>query len=322
MLARAFYPGEDAAYAGLKSAGWYLPSAALLKDKGVLFYGDKSWKTPSVMNAGITRLDMAKLIANVLGEKGCSASPAGKDAAGAKITDFSGIGEYYQDAVKTVLALGIINGRADGSFGPHSAMTRGQSAAVLYRTARCLAAAPGVITAPLEPDAAPTTLVNGKQPTEENVLEIMEELRARYPEGTDFSAGYPIGNSSPVRDGTHPYPRAKDPNTHTSSIIGCGGWAALVSDTAFGQAGFPARKVPLAEARPGDVGVMLDGNGRLVHVVSIASRPREDQNGKVTFTVTQASTRGGTIYRVHWDDEYSWQAGGKYSYDVWTRYPE
>lgn len=322
MLVRAFYPGEDAAYAGLKSGGWYLPSAALLRDKGILFYGDKHWQDPQVMKQGITRLDMATFVANVLREKGYSASPADKDAAGARTTDFADIGEYYRDAVKTVLSLGVITGYSDGSFAPHSLMTRGQSAVVLYRMARCMAAAPGVITAPLESEAAPTTLLNGKQPTEENVLEIIEELRAQYPEDTDFSAGYPIGNSSPVREGTHPYERSRDPSTHTSSILGCGGWATLISDAAFGQAGFPVRKIPLTEARPGDVGVMLDKNGRLVHVFTIASRPQEDPSGKVSFQITEAATNKQGVYHIHWDREYSWQAGDKYSYDVWTRYPE
>lgn len=323
MLARAFYPGEAGAYDRWSSAGWFGPSAALLRDKGVMVYGDRYWQDPQVMKKNITRRDMSCFLAAVLKEKGYSVSQADKDAARARITDFSAVEEFYEDAVQTVFALGILTGRTDGSFDGSGVTTWGQSATVICRTARCMAAAPGVITAPREPEAVPpATLSNGGQPTEENVPEIMEELRAQYPEGADFSAAYPIGSSSPVRSATHPYPRAADPDTHTSSTLGCGGWSTLVSDAVFGQAGFPVRKVPLMEARPGDVGIMLDEDERLVHVFTILRSPREEPNGKVSFTVTQASTRGGSVYRIHWDDEYTWQAGGAYHYDIWTRYPE
>ena len=322
MLARAFYPGEDAAYAGLKSGGWYLPSAALLNDKGVMFYGDKSWKAPSVMNVRITRLDMAQFIANVMKNKGYTVPEAGRTAALSKFADAASIDGYHRDAVGMVASLGIITGYADGGFAPHETMTRGQGAVVLYRMAQCMAGGPGTAVPVQKEQEAPTTLSNGKEPTEENVLEIINGLRETWPEDTDFSDGYPIGNSSPVRAATHPYPRAEDPSTHTSNTLGCGGWATLVSDAVFGQAGFPARKVPLEEARPGDVMVQLNGDGRLVHVTCVASRPQKDQDGRVSFTVTQASTGGKTVYRIHWDDEYTWKTGDKYTYDIWTRYPE
>ncbi len=322
MLTRAFYSGEEEAHARWKSLGFYGPSAALLDAKGVMVYKDQYWQDAQVMGQSVTRRDMAKFIANLMADKGYTVSEEGKAAARAKIPDYEAVGDFYQDAVCTVFALGIITGLGDGSFGGTSTMTRGQGAVVLYRMAQCMTAAPGVITAPqAKPEAAPTTLTNGKEPTEENVLALIQELRARYPEDVDFSAGYSIGNSSPVRAATHPYPRAEDPKTHTSNTLGCGGWATLVSDELFGQVGFPTRKVPLTEARPGDVVVMLDKNDRLVHVVSVLTRPEAGQDGKVSFTVSQASTQGGSIYRIHWDDAYTWTDGGTYHYDAYTRYP-
>ena len=174
---------------------------------------------------------------------------------------------------------------------------------------------------PVPEQKAPTTLANGKPVTEENVLEIINGLRKTWPEGSDFSVGYPVGNSSPVRNVTHPYPREENPETHTSNTLGCGGWATLVSDTVFTQNGFPARKVPLAEARPGDIVIMLNADHQLVHVVSLLSRPQTDQSGKVSFTVSQAATRGEEIYQIRWDSDYTYTPGGTYYYDAYTRYP-
>ena len=152
------------------------------------------------------------------------------------------------------------------------------------------------------------------------MLAMLAELKKEYPEGMDFSMGYPLGESSPVRLGTHPYSRAEDPATHTSNTLGCGGWATLLSDAMLGQNGFPVRKVTLAEARPGDVMVQLNSEGLLVHVAMITRRASTG-NGKTTFVVTEAATDNQGVYKLHWDVDYSWSAGGKYTYDIWTRYP-
>lgn len=223
MLVRAFYPGQDQAHAELKPAGWFLPSAAALNAKDIMFYGEKYWKDPSLMSISITRMDMAQFIANVMKEKGYTISDSAKAAAQGRIADYASIDGYYQDAVKTVFALGIITGYGDGTFGPHDTMTRGQGAVIIQRMAQCLSGSPeSAVSAPEQP-AEPTTLANGKAVTEENVLEIINGLRETYPENFDFSGGYPLGNSSPVRSATHPYPRAEDPKTHTSNLLGCGG---------------------------------------------------------------------------------------------------
>lgn len=321
MLVRAFYPGEAEAQGKWKSTGWYAPSAAVLVEHKALPYGEKHWTDPEVMGGQITRRDMALFIANVMKDKGYSASEEAKKAAQAKITDFDAVGEYYEDAVKTVFALGIITGMSDGSFSGKGTMTRGQGAMVIYRMTQCMSAAPGT-AAPVEEkqETAPTTLLNGKAPTEENVAEMMEALREMYPEGTNFAAGYAQGNNSPVREKTYPYARMRDPNTHTSNTEGCGGWSTLISDTIFGQVGFPLRKVTLAEARPSDVMVQLDENGLLVHVATITERPKVE-DGKISFVVTEAATDDEDVYHLHWDCPYTWKDGGKYTYDIYTRFP-
>ncbi len=322
MLVRAFYTGEDEAFDRWKSVNWYAPSAAALAACGVMPYGEKSWAQPSVMNQSITRRDMSKFIANVMKDKGYTVSEEAKNAAAAKIKDYASVGEYYEDAVKTVFALGIITGQADGSFGGSRSTSRGQAAMVIYRMTRYMSQAPGVLASlPEEPQEVPTTLTNGKAPTEENVAEMIKELRTLYLEGTNFSAGYPYGDASPVRNATYLYSRAEDPNTHTSNVIGCGAWATLVSDTIYGQAGFALRKTTLADARPGDVVIYLDKNGLLLHVAAIVERPKTE-NGQTVFTITEAVTDAQDVYRIGWDVRQVWPNSKSISFDVYTRYPE
>lgn len=325
MLARAFYPGkaESETYAHFASWGWFVPSAAVLEDHGAAAYGHDYWVDPAVMNNAISRNDMARFITRVMEAKGYSVSSEAKAGAQAKISDYDSIPEDFRDEIKTVFALGIISGFADGSFSGKSTMTRGQAAAVIYRMTQYLAAnEPGVLTpAAQESAAAPTTLANGKAITEENILDILSEQKAQYPEGTDFSIGYPVGESSPVRLATHPYFRERDPQGHTSNTLGCGGWATLLSDAMFGQEAFTPRKTTLADARPGDIMVQLSPSGLLVHVAIISQRPTVE-DGKISFTVTEAATDDQDVYHIYWDRDYTWRSDGKYSYDIYTRYPE
>lgn len=321
MLVRAFYPGEEEAYAHLKSSGWFIPSAAVLEAHGAAPYGHNHLVDPAVMNSSITRNDMAHFMSCVMTAKGYTVSDEAKAAAQEKITDYANIPESYRDAIKTVFALGILTGFADGSFSGKSTMTRGQAAMVLFRMSQCLSSKPGNLT-PVQQETAPapTTLTNSKAVTEENVLALLAELKSQYPEEADFSMGYPLGESSPVRLATHPYFRAKNPSGHTSSTLGCGGWTTLASDAMFSQAAFPVRKTTLADARPGDIMIQLNRSGLLVHVAMITQRPTTE-NGKISFAVTEAATDEQDVYRIHWDVDYAWHADSQYTYDVWTRYP-
>ena len=327
MLSRMFYPGEaeSGRYDSWKQkVGWYGPYSAVLKEHGAMAYGDQYWQDPAVMNVSITRRDMAQFLNKALQAEGYRASESDKAAAQARIADFDKVGDYYAEAVKTVFALGILTGYGDGEFGGSSTMTRGQASAILDRALRCVAQGPGVLT-PLQQEeqtTQPTTLLSGQAITEENVLAILDQLRLQYPEDTDFSEGYPLGNDSEVRAATHPYERSRDPNGHTSSTLGCGGWATLVSDAIFGQKGFPTRKVEITDARPGDVMVMLDKNGRLVHVALITERSTVASDGSVTMHITEAATDDNGVYHLHWDRSYTWKQGGTYGYDLYTRYPE
>jgi len=60
------------------------------------------------------------------------AMPYQTGAAAQTFTDIHG-GEWFAEAVETLAAAGIVNGRDDGSFGPGEPVTRGQLAAFLAR---------------------------------------------------------------------------------------------------------------------------------------------------------------------------------------------
>lgn len=139
MLSRAFYPEDLRTYSTkpYTDQGWFVPNTMALCANGVLegtsFAGSSA--SPADMDRDISRYDMAQLMANIMANKGFTASASGKSAARAEITDYRSIPGAYRDAVEAVYALGIIGGYGDGSFRGTAAMNRGQGAVVIYRTA-------------------------------------------------------------------------------------------------------------------------------------------------------------------------------------------
>lgn len=166
------------------------------------------------------------------------------------------------------------------------------------------------------------TLTNGEPVTEENVLALLDELKAKYPEGTSFANGY----SSPskyVNIVTNTYNRVNGGKTSTN--FGCGGWAALVSDYIFGQDNFPARKVSVENVRPGDIEIQLDGNNKLMHVAIVTSRPVYDAESDVwRWDTTDATDEQRTVpYYVTWQlSGACWPDMMDQMAHFYTRYPD
>lgn len=352
MLSRAFYPGEAEKYNTkvYTDQGWFVPYTRALYLASVLTDTSfvSSFATSDVMSQTINRYDMARLMTNIMTAKGFSATSDQKSAAQAKISDYKSIPAQYQDAVKNVFALGIIAGYSDGAFGGDNAMNRGQGCVVIYRMAQYTPAASNPVTPaadvpptpkpetpaqPAQPETpAVKTLSNGEPVTEANVLALLNELKAKYPEGASFASGYPKGTaSSDVKKATNSYTRAK--GGVTSTTAGCGGWAALVSDYIFGQTGFPAHKTSFYNTRPGDIVIVLDNNGKLTHVMLATSRPYHDDECELTRVETTeanapANNNVAANYIIGWyNGEYGSNIGvyddGYLSNNVaiWTRYP-
>lgn len=291
------------------------------------------------MSRSISRYDMAQLITNIMTSQGFPASSSDKSAAIAKITDYNNIPSQYRDAVANVYALGIITGYSDGSFSGEVTMNRGQAAVVIYRMMQYSGNSGGNITnpdpetpaepetpsKPSQPEQTGKTLTNGKPVTEANILELLSELQAKYPDHTSFVNGYPNGtNSTDVRAAVRLYKTVNGRYANTHS--GCGGWAALVSDYIFGQTGFPARKIATANARPGDICMTLNGNGELEHVSIVTSRAwHNDECQWTEFTTTDGNPTGpNNTYEIIWDERNSdWDnpQPSDWTAVIWTRYP-
>lgn len=268
MLSRAFYPNEIKKYdTDAYKAAWFGPNTKALSAAGVLnntsfqyAFGDAG-----VMDRNISRYDMAQLMTNIMARNGFTAGDAQKTAAQAKITDYKGIPSDYQDAVKTVYALGIIGGYGDGSFKGDVTMNRGQGAVVIYRMAKYTPAA-NTGTPGTDDDGTSTTgtgntgssgstntestgtdttgkLANGKPITEENVLAMLSELMAKYPSGTLYA---PVGTKIP----TQIYYQTA---SHAGTGSQCAGWAALANDYIFGKTAPVRVHTNFNQIRVGDV---------------------------------------------------------------------
>lgn len=319
MLTRRFFPDDVAKWdtnATRSYMGVFGPNLAAANTVGILEGTSfrTSFSTPESRNKGISRYDMAQLMTNIMGKKGLAAGESDKAAAVAKIADYADIPGQYRDAVTSVYALGMIGGYADGTFGGEVTMNRGQAAVVIYRLAQYMGAGSGA--APEDPAGpasgetttgtpetpAVQTLSNGKPVTVENVVEIMNQLREQYPEGTDTGI-YGNGNMGAtgriVRSYTNDYGR-----TSTSTTSGCGGWAARVFDAIWGY-DVTLRRVSGEDngyynARVGDLVIIVDEQGRLTHVAVVCALEYDDLLGfDVVFTTDANYGAGANV--MAWD---------------------
>ena len=355
MLSRAFYAEDVAKYDNdfNKSFGTFVPNYMAVTNNGVwtnVSFDNTTMFDPtssfaSEMSLGISRYDMAQLMTNIMSKNGFSASSSEKDTAIVKIADYNSIPGQYKDAVANVYALGIIGGYSDGTFGGTVTMNRGQAAVVIYRLAQYVGADSGTVLdpsantelteAPTTPNSLPDpvapeskpettstdrTLANGKAITEANVTEILNQLKDKYPNKTDFSKGY-AGLGSGRNAGNNCIAKVvttyRDSNNRTcSTTSGCGGWAAFVADEIFGQTGVTWKKTTLANARPGDLMIKVDANGYLEHVqIYVDTVPGNTKDQKVA--VTGATTTSG-VYYVRWSNCVTTDT----NYDIYTAYPD
>lgn len=177
------------------------------------------------------------------------------------------------------------------------------------------------------PDTKPETpavrtLSNGKAITENNVTEILNQLKTKYPGGTNFSKGYGgLGSGrSPgkncIDNTVNQYYNAISHAKNTSTVTGCGGWAAFIADEIFGQTGVTWKKTTMANARPGDLMLKLDDAGYLMHV-SIYVREADGFAKTMKVYTTDATTSKG-VYYVGWANNNSPRTN---DIDVYTAYP-
>lgn len=355
MLARGFYPDQIAKYDKdqYKNAyGTFAPTNMTLAYNGTLNNTSFRWNydNASVMSTGINRYDMAQLMTNIMQAKGFAASTSQKNAIQAKITDYKNIPSQYQDAVKNVYALGIISGYSDGRFVGTNIMNRGQAAIVIQRMAQYAPVTgdkdndqfddgtsqkpePKPVEPTPKPEPTPDpkpevpetpagrTLANGKAITESNVTEILNQLQAKYPRKTDFSKGY-AGLGSGRSPSKNCIAKVIDEyrvasGQRISTATGCAGWAAFVADEIWGQTGVTWRKTTIANARPGDLMIILGDAGNAMHVNIYVSESTDGFPKTMKVYTTDGIPVNG-VYEISWANNTRPYTN---DIDVWTAYP-
>ena len=140
MLANLFFADELAAYQG-DPYYWWESYADVLLDAGALYmttarmYYEKGIWDQEVMEAPITRYDMAQIMYNILNIKDINMpSTAEVQRASKQIADYSSIPETYMEAVTAMYAMGCLTGvDGAGTFSGDGAMTRASACVVLCR---------------------------------------------------------------------------------------------------------------------------------------------------------------------------------------------
>ena len=315
FIARAFFPSGIKSYEKYNpNAEWWASSVYTLEANNIYAgtkMGDAAREDGSyaaVLNQPINRYDMAQVMYNVL-KLNVNTMPEGSKTG---IGDWNSIPSDYQDAVSVCYALGVLNGQADGTFGGNNSMNRAQGCVVIARlkdyiangkvttpsTPSAPAEEPGQVVQepePTKPVATSKTLANGKEATEENVLEILEELKEEYPTGTEWGAG----------------------KYYNSPTLGpayeCAAFAFMASDRIFGT--LPVRTHRNYDnIRPGDIIEMKNSSGQTYHWCVVAT----DIDSEGYFQVTSGNSGGKVAWGGAW-----WTISDMPQNDVvYTRYPD
>lgn len=119
----SLYEGEnkDNGFSDVSENSWYAPYVNKAVNAGIIKGVDaKHFGT----GLGVTRQDMAVIIARVLGAE-LSTGNSG-------FADDAEIASYAKESVTTLKKLGVISGSGEGKFNPKSVMTRAEAAVVIY----------------------------------------------------------------------------------------------------------------------------------------------------------------------------------------------
>ena len=206
MLARAFYPGELAAYpnAGTEAGEAIMNRHNILEDTG---------RASRSSGADLPREGMAQCLYKLILALG---APVPVDTeylkAMSSISDFYDIDANCRRAVMVCYTLGLLSGQNGGKFGPKNTMNRAQACVVISRLRDYIQSNGGsasVVKIPTdsEPKAPPVTETAANAPavTElpefkllpgENVQQMMNRINKATPA---YTAGY-LSNGKPINE--------------------------------------------------------------------------------------------------------------------------
>ncbi|MCM1223368.1 MAG: S-layer homology domain-containing protein [Lachnospiraceae bacterium] len=335
FMTRAFYLEEAASVPIASGKAWHYATTSTAYKLGLLdgtaMASDSASEWTRTGNAPATRYDMAMLMYNVLKEKG-TAMPNYKElsAAAKNIGDWDGIPISYRNAVCYCYALGLLQG-TDGRFNGASTTNRAQACVIIGRLKEYLgsersvdAYTPGnTWELPWLSEDFHTVdykntdgfLANGKPITVENVLEIVEQLKKSYPEGTLYQRVGDFYGSEAI-----PTPgRGGD---------GCDGLAKFFSDAIFGgrngRTNAPYVLEDHTQIRPGDIIEVHGVDGNISHYeIAISQRYSEDYSwGSISRYDTAGAGRGVNIISFSsMTEDFKTQYNNGY-WVVFSRYPK
>lgn len=265
FLARAVYSSEI----DKSAAPWYAGALKALNAHGILdgnyVHGEASSfpvdfdknLTGGIADKNVARYNTAIMLWNVLNEKNIARPKADewKPVYNA-IKDRTSIPSGSVSPAVYVCTMGIMDTQ-NGNFNSNGTVTRAQACVMLYRLVQKLggnitAAGPGTnagtgatagtATQPVTSSGDQHVLTNGKPITEDNVLEILEQIKKDYPEGTLYQRVNGIYYTDALNGGG-------------IATDGCAGWAGMCSDLIFGK--YSNNKAHVLEdhskIRPGDI---------------------------------------------------------------------
>lgn len=295
MVCNLFYRADvDTYQKTYQPAEWWRSFMAVAYGKGLLnntVVGDsrtatKQWKS-SVVNAEISRYDMAQIMVNVLAaQEWEGVTPQEVLQMQQKIADWDQIPAKYQTAVATAYAKNFLSGMDQkGTFAGNQSMTRTHGAVVICKLLDARdEAVKNQANAPTFTNT--TKLVNGKEPTVANVYAALQELEKEFPTG--YAWNMTKTYKSPVLGNS----------TGSDALV------YMLADRVFGNLALDTSKVE--DVKPGDLIYLNSGETILIEDV---------QGNEITYT--DCNTSG----RVTWGNVGDLAALGK-NVTVYTRYED
>ena len=317
MLARAFYPGELAAYpnGGTEAGEAIMNRHNILRDTGRMSRSSSS---------DLPREDMAQCMYNLLLDKGAKIPPDTEYVKSiGSISDFQNINLSCRRAVMVCYTIGLLGGLGDGSFAPQNSMNRAQAAVVIGRLQDYVqgnGGTAGVVEIPsgLEPKAPPQAgdapevkelpafklmdgenvqqmmarvmanvtytpgyLSDGQPITEDNIKALLAKIEASMPEGTDWD---------------------EDDRFNYSGKLGYGGacnsWGYAVSDYLFGKEAPLTKHQNFDQLKVGDVVWMKNSATNYSHVYVVTSLTNPYW-GPDAYSICDGNVSG----KVSWDGD-------------------
>ncbi len=324
MLARAFYPGELAAYSGSGAGEAVMNRHGIFEDTG---------RASRSSGADLPREGMAQMMYNVLKDKGTGIPSVQEQCSHiSAISDYNNVEYNCRTGVLVCYSLGLLTGQSDGSFGPKNSMNRAQAAVVIGRLRDYVqnnGGSAGVVEIPAgtEPKAQPvpevtdgplfklldgetaqqmmnrvntsTTyregyLTNGRPITEENIKELLEKFEETMPEGTTWDESSTFNYASPSMGWK----------------IACGAFGVAISDALFDESAPVTRHQNYDQLKVGDYITFENYKTGYNHGMVVTSLTSKWNNAYDTCD-------GNRSGKVSWDSHGGYEIFDNPDFTIW-----